>query len=136
MKLSSLSQKLSNWHKPDINEEREELDRQTEELGLEPVSIYDAFDAGSLILLDDDTWRRLENTDSNDPSLNWELIRSWRDRDVDNIISAIKEQASLPAPIVLESANKVYCVAGNTRLSIAKLMGIVPKVWYIEESRG
>lgn len=136
MKLSSLSQKLSNWHKPDINEEREELDRQTEELGLEPESIYDAFDAGSLILLDDDTWRRLENTDSNDPSLNWELIRSWRDKDVDNIISAIKEQASLPAPIVLESDNKAYCVAGNTRLSIAKLMGIVPKVWYIEESRG
>jgi hypothetical protein len=72
----------------------------------------------------------MQNTDSNNPNISMEKIETLKKdgKDVDRIITRIKEGETLPAPMVLIYNGIPYCVAGNTRLSISKVLGVRPKV--------
>lgn len=120
------------WTKPDFNEEKNELIRQAKELNIKTQDIFHAFENGKLISLTNTIWNKLKNTNSNDKNLNWKLINSWKNKDVENIKKALKQNKIIQAPIILNHKNNYYCVSGNTRLSISKLLDITPKVWLIK----
>lgn len=118
------------WVMPQFEVEKEELVRQAEDLNLDANKMFEAFHNGKLVDLDQQVWSKMQNTVSNDSDLSWNMIRAFP-KDVDIIIKGIEEGHALPAPIVLKYKGNYWCVAGNTRLSISKLMNITPKVWMI-----
>jgi hypothetical protein len=120
------------WFKPDLSEEKNELIRQANTLNIKKENIFQAFQNGKLQTISQSIWNKMENTNSNDKKLTWNQINSWENKDVKNIKNALKEKYPLPAPIVLKYKNKYYCVAGNTRLSMSKLLNVTPKVWMID----
>lgn len=118
------------WVKPDLYEEREEMVRQAEDLNLDVKTVQIAFIRAKLITLDDATWNKMKNTNSNDPNISMEKIKTWKKdgKAVDDIIRGLEEGETIPAPMVLIHDGVPYCVAGNTRLSISKVLGVRPKV--------
>ena len=118
------------WVKPDLYEEREEMVRQAKDLNIDEKTVKIAFVRGKITTLDDTNWFNMQNTDSNDPNISIEKIETWKKdgKAVDRIITRIKEGETLPAPMVLIYDGIPYCVAGNTRLSISKVLGVRPKV--------
>jgi len=118
------------WVMPEFEKEKNELVRQANELNLDKEKMFDAFHNGKLVDLDPQVWSKMQNTESNHPDLSWEIVRAFP-KDVDIIIKGLQEGHALPAPIVLKYKGNYWCVAGNTRLSISKLMNITPKVWMI-----
>jgi len=118
------------WVKPDLYEEREEMARQAKDLNIDEKTVKLAFVRAKITTLDDTNWLNMQNTDSNDPNISMEKIETWKKdgKAVDRIITRIKEGETLPAPMVLIYNGIPYCVAGNTRLSISKVLGVRPKV--------
>lgn len=54
-------------------------------------------------------------------------------RDWKSIKEACENNQSLPAPIICKLPNgKFHLTAGNTRLSVAKVLGEIPKVVILE----
>jgi hypothetical protein len=120
------------WHKPSLEEEKDEIIRQAGELRLDPGELVRAFGRGRLIALDDGTWEKMENTNSNASNLSIKDILTWTHRDVRGLLGSFKGGKSLPAPMVLIYKGVPYCVAGNTRLSLARVLGIRPQVLVAE----
>lgn len=56
-------------------------------------------------------------------------------RDVDRIVQGYKSNAAIPYPIVLKGSHGEWIMAGNTRLDTAFIMGISPKVLYVDVSQ-
>jgi len=57
------------------------------------------------------------------------LTSSYRfPRDVDRIINGIKQGDEIPYPIILEKNGNFRVMSGNTRLDVAFLLKVVPKV--------
>lgn len=57
-----------------------------------------------------------------------------RPRDVDRIVKGFEKGDKIPYPIVLKSGNKLWIMAGNTRLDSAFIMNIKPKVLVVNVS--
>lgn len=91
-------------------------------------------------LLSDDEWLKMENTDSWDIHTEDDLfdtIHGWWGRDKDRItnyaIKPIKEGGIVETPIVAYAeGHPPYLVAGNTRLSVCKMLGVRPMVTKIK----
>ncbi len=94
----------------------------------------------SLVELSEDLWEKLENTDSYDIPLNdWSLVeehavgghpdhpRDWR-----WYKKLCEEGDSIEAPIVVKKGNLLHLVSGNTRLMVARVLGLTPKVLLVE----
>ena len=118
------------WVKPDLYEEKEEMVRQAKDLNIDEKTVKIAFIRAKITTLDDTTWFNMQNTDSNDPNISMEKIETWKKdgKAVDRIVTGIKKGEAIPAPMVLIHDGVPYCVAGNTRLSISKVLGVRPKV--------
>ena len=134
MKLSDLVIKEAyqgvrpKWARPILNDEKGEMIQMANNLRLPWNTIQQAFLKAELTTLESSIWRAMENTDST-RAISMAEIRTWEDsKDVDGILDALKAGKDLAAPMVLIHEGVPYCVAGNTRLSIAKVLGIVPKV--------
>lgn len=134
IRLSSIlfEQSMDNvsWFKPDLSEEHEEIERTSEELGIDLQEIKDGYKNGSLKELNNDMWQKMENTDSWDIK-DLEDARRYAEeygKDIENIIDGFKGGKRLPAPIVLIKDDGPYLIAGNTRLMVAKALKVVPKV--------
>lgn len=130
-----LAESNVSWVKPNIDDERGEIIRTAGEFGIDPGALLAAFGKGTLKELPDHVWERLENTDS------WEiqnmddarLLAAEYDRDIESIIAGIEAGSAMPAPIILQyDGNSYYLVGGNTRLMVAKALGIKPSVWVIK----
>ena len=119
------------WYKPDLSEEHEEMERTSEELGIDLQEIIDGYKNGSLEELNNDMWQMMENTDSWDIK-DLEDARRYAEeygKDIENIIDGFKKGKELPAPIVLiKDDGAPYLIAGNTRLMVARALKVVPKV--------
>jgi len=113
---------------PDIREEIPEIARQTWELGLTRRRMIQAVHEARLEPLDDETWDHMENTHSNDLGLTWHEIKRWEGKDWRGIVRAIREGGTLPAPMVVIHEGRPYCMAGNTRLSVSRMLGVRPEV--------
>jgi hypothetical protein len=135
--LYLLFENHTTWIKPSIQEEMEEIKRTAEELHMPLRALLLAAQRGSLVVLDDVFWSQMENTDS------WETtdmdivekLGTEYERDVDGLVQAMKTGQTLPAPLVLLKPNGIpYLIGGNTRLMVARALGIRPKVFLIKLS--
>ncbi len=55
-------------------------------------------------------------------------------RDVDRIVQGYESNAAMLYPIILKGSNGEWIMAGNTRLDTAFILGIDPKVLYVDVS--
>ena len=112
---------------PILQAENEEIERTADELGLPYDVVYNSFVSGKEVILTDEMWSRLENTDSYDINSEEEAIELARHygKDIQSILAAEKTP---PALILQYSPNKYYLVGGNTRLMVARAKGINPQV--------
>lgn len=122
------------WHKPNLEEEYNELKRVADEENISIKQLVAAANVSDVSPLTDSDWDRLENTDSNQ-SLSLKKFRAIAkqyNRDSVSIENALRKNVSLPAPIVLHRQEKnPTLVSGNTRLMAAKALGIKPYVLHV-----
>jgi hypothetical protein len=108
-----------------------EIDRTAQVFNVQPDDIQYAFEDGSEVVLSDDVWSKLENSDSYEIQNLEQAIKlankykkDWR-----SIVRAIQDEKQLPLPLILRyDADKYYLVGGNTRLMIYKALGVQPVV--------
>ena len=114
-----------------VEREESEIESTGEEFNVPLEDLKFAFIAGKMVILSEDIWAKLENSDS------WEVKtiddaikladkynKNWRP-----IYEAIKADKDIDPPMVLNYADThYYLVSGNTRLMFYKALGITPKV--------
>jgi cytidyltransferase-like protein len=114
-----------------VEREESEIERTGEEFNVPLEDLKFAFIAGKMVILSEDIWAKLENSDS------WEVKtiddaikladkynKNWRPT-----YEAIKAGKDIDPPMVLNYADThYYLVSGNTRLMFYKALGITPKV--------
>jgi len=134
---------------PDIERERGEIERVAETvLRIESARGKDEFftkfveraNASKLIPLTDDLWSNLQNTDSYDIlSGGWDAVRDHAvdghpdyPRDWEKMREKLAGGVPLGAPIILKTNDELHLVSGNTRLMVARAVGIIPEVLLVE----
>lgn len=122
--------------RPDLEGERLEFIRASEE---EPElslrKMWGAAQAASLVPLDDESWAKLENTWSWDVGdlATAKQYGEEHGRDMDRLIRGFESGAPIPAPIVvIKPDGKKTLIAGNNRLSVARALGVRPKVLLVD----
>lgn len=127
-----LSSKPTNWILPSFQEEIEEFNRY--KFSDEEISkIASQFNESNLVVLKDQIWMTMDNTDSW-LTTNIKQVEDLADeygKDYKSILKAFKNGSELPAPIVIKENNRYQLVAGNTRLMVARALGKRPKVLMI-----
>lgn len=119
------------WVPPLLHDEQSELERTAHALGVNLSALQQAWSNATLVVLDDDTWSRLENTDSCGPLTVEEATRLAHNygRDIAQVLAGLTTGADLPAPVVLfRKTAQPYLVGGNTRLMASRALGHTPKV--------
>jgi len=114
-----------------VKDEEEEIERTAQEFNVPIPDMQYAFIAGNIVVLSDDIWSKLENSDS------WE-VNSLEDavklankygKDWKPTLTAIKANKAINPPLVLNyDKDKYYLVGGNTRLMFHKALNKIPKV--------
>ena len=119
------------WRRPDVDEEHDEIVIRAKELGIHPDALKQAIQKGIKGPLSHKHWKRLQNTDSWDTkkiSRARELSIEY-DKDVDRVEHGMRKGHTLPAAMVLHRKGKPpYLVGGNTRLMVARALGVKPHV--------
>jgi cytidyltransferase-like protein len=114
-----------------VAKEASEIERTAEEFNIPLEDLKYAFTAGGMVILSDDIWSKLENTDSYNVksledaiNLAKEYGKNWKPTH-----DAIKAGKTIDPPMILNyDKDKYYLVGGNTRLMFYKALGITPKV--------
>ncbi len=121
-----------NWVMPNIQKEMDELERTADTLGIDLNSLIRTTQQSKLVPLDEMTWRSMKNTDSygikKGDMRTVNSLGGGYGKDVGSILDAFQQGGTLPAPIVLVRNNEPYLVAGNTRLMVARAMGVQPMI--------
>jgi len=134
---------------PDLGKERGEIGRVAQEVfnlnDPEEVRRFcarflDAAKNAPLVELSEDVWSKLENTDSYEIAPNdWDRVndhavaghpdspRNWK-----SCKTLYEEGDAIEAPVILKTGATLHLVAGNTRLMVARALGITPKVLMVE----
>ena len=121
-----------------FEKEMDEIERAVQDLSrdgsveLSVDQVIDAFKNGNEIILDQDIWSKLENTESNqikkgDINKVKELAKKYNKTNPEVLKKALKSD-DYPRPMILKYGNRYHLVAGNTRLCTAAAYGIKPKV--------
>lgn len=132
------------WIKSPYSDERGEFERLTKERSPQDYKIIKenneylkkAYQKAKLVILTDLMWRKLYNTDSWKTDTLKKVYQAFERnneyRSVGRIITQY-EEGKVSAPIVIQLGDKsLELVAGNTRLMIARVLGITPKVYLLE----
>lgn len=137
------------WVKTDFNKEAGEFQRIVEDFSGDDVKakkdnlrgIQSLYSKSSLVPMNDTMWKNLDNTDSWSTTT-LEKIQSAIRRNSKNgsgirsIENILKEfiSGSVRAPIVMQYNNGQdnTLIAGNTRLMVARMLGIKPQVILIK----
>ena len=114
-----------------VAKEGSEIERTAQEFNIPLEDLKYAFVAGQMVILSDDIWAKLENTDSYNITSIEDAVKlanqygkKWK-----STLSAIKNSEVLDPPMILNyDKTKYYLVGGNTRLMFYKALGITPKV--------
>jgi len=79
---------------------------------------------------------RIGNVALNDnlPDIKSMVSAYQRPRDVDRIVKGFESNAKMPMPIILKGKKDQFIMAGNTRLNVAYIMGILPQVLIVDVS--
>ncbi len=137
-------QKPEQWEKPNLEYEFGEIDRTAKEFSRGDKELYkqimwafkNQFDNAQLETLSDEIWSVLENTDSFQDLSEGEVekleeIAALNKRSWENKLADMKKGVPMAAPIIFKMNGRYHKVAGNTRLMIARVLGIRPKVIFI-----
>jgi cytidyltransferase-like protein len=115
-----------------VASEETEIERTAQEFNLPIPDVRYAFQAGSMVVLSDDIWSKLENSDSYEVNSLEDAVRLAKEygKDWKPTLDAIKDDdAVVTPPMVLNyDKDKYYLVAGNTRLMFYKALNKIPKV--------
>jgi len=114
-----------------VAREESEIERTAQVFNIPLEDLKYAFIAGGMIILSDDIWSKLENTDSYNITSIEDAVKlanqygkKWK-----STLSAIKNSEVLDPPMILNyDKDRYYLVGGNTRLMFYKALGIEPKV--------
>jgi cytidyltransferase-like protein len=115
-----------------VASEETEIERTAQDFNIPIPDVRYAFQAGSMVVLSDDIWSKLENSDSYSINSLDDAIKlakkygkNWKPT-----LDAIKDDdAVVTPPMVLNyDKDKYYLVGGNTRLMFYKALGKIPKV--------
>jgi len=138
---------IPRWVRPDLQKERGEIERAVREFsGEEPnvenvQRVFDALKNAPMVELSDEMWAALDNTDSFHniipghieearqitETYNQELPPQNR-RDFGAILNGFKGGA-MEAPVIIKNKEgALHLVSGNTRLMIARSLGVKPDV--------
>ena len=114
-----------------VAREESEIERTAEQFNIPLEDLKYAFTAGNMVVLSDDIWSKLENSDSYDVTSLDDAIKlakqygkNWKPT-----LTAIKDGTVMDPPMVLNyDKTHYYLVGGNTRLMFYKALGVTPKV--------
>jgi cytidyltransferase-like protein len=114
-----------------VAREESEIERTAEVFNIPLEDLKYAFTAGSMVILSDDIWSKLENSDSYEVTSLDDAInaakgygKNWKPT-----LDAIKNGTIVDPPMILNyDQNRYYLVGGNTRLMFYKALDIEPKV--------
>ena len=114
-----------------VAREENEVERTAQTFNIPLEDLKYAFITGGMIILSDDIWSRLENTDSYNINSIEDAVKlanqygkKWK-----STLSAIKNSEVLDPPMILNyDKDHYYLVGGNTRLMFYKALDIEPKV--------
>lgn len=122
------------WSIPSIEEELGEIERTAEHLEIPLEVLLTAVNQGKLVILNNELWSQMENTDSWETTdmQSVERLGNEYERDVNSLVHAMKTGKTIPAPIVLIKPDGIpYLIGGNTRLMVARALGLRPKIFLI-----
>jgi cytidyltransferase-like protein len=114
-----------------VANEESEIERTAEHFNIPVPDVRYAFTAGNMVVLSDDIWSKLENTDSYEVNSLEDAIKLAKEygKDWKSTLDAIKADKTINPPMVLSyDKDKYYLVGGNTRLMFYKALGKIPKV--------
>jgi len=114
-----------------VARESEEIERTAEVFNIPLEDLKYAFTAGGMVILSDDIWSKLENSDSYDVTSLDDAIKlakqygkNWKPT-----LTAIRDGVVMDPPMILNyDKTRYYLVGGNTRLMFYKALGVTPKV--------
>jgi hypothetical protein len=146
--LKNIEEKTPEWIRPDFHNERGELERVVRDfLTKDPTpqniaEVIEVLNRAQVIQLSDVDWELLENTDSfhnisagqieearrKCERYNEELEEENK-RDFEAILNGFRQGNKMECPLILQNSDgKLHLVSGNTRLMIARALGIRPEV--------
>lgn len=100
---------------------------------------YEAFEKGQAMTLYDAVWAELKNTDSFDIKKgDWESVAHHTEqagRDWEKIRDDMQSGQDVAMPTILKINGIYHKVGGNTRLMVARALGIEPTVFMIDMSK-
>jgi cytidyltransferase-like protein len=114
-----------------VANEETEIERTAEHFNIPIPDVRYAFTAGNMVVLSDDIWSKLENSDSYEINSLEDAIELATEygKDYKPTLDAIKANKTINPPMVLNyDKDKYYLVGGNTRLMFYKALGKIPKV--------
>jgi cytidyltransferase-like protein len=114
-----------------VANEETEIERTAEHFNIPIPDVRYAFTAGNMVVLSDDIWSKLENSDSYEINSLEDAIELATEygKDYKSTLDAIKADKTINPPMVLNyDKDKYYLVGGNTRLMFYKALGKIPKV--------
>ena len=91
-----------------------------------------AYESGVLVSLTPSLWEQLDNTDADSVEMDdWNKVAEnarMAGRDWETLKDKMERGMPLDAPIILRYASKLHLVSGNTRLMVARALGLKPQV--------
>ncbi len=104
------------------------------------IQFLEAAKTAPLVELSEDIWSKLQNTDSYGiPSQDWSLVEEHAvgghpdsPRDWQFYKARCEQGDPVDAPTILKTGETYHLVSGNTRLMVARALGITPKVLLVE----
>jgi len=145
-------EKFVNWIRPNVQAERTEIARTLIKfLNVEPTDknvgkIIETIEVAAISELTEDEWEKLDNTESfhgvrvghlEDAEQitekhNQYLSRGYQ-RNVGVLADALRDGKEMEAPVILKNEKgETHLVSGNTRLMVARALGIQPQVIVVE----
>ena len=135
---------FSNWIAPNLEKEKSELKHAAHDfLGNEyaAIKIKNSLASAPVTELSESDWESLENTDSfhnvrfgsihDARSITEEyngLLDTDSKRDFEALLNSFMENNAMECPTIVKKDGKMHLISGNTRLMIARALGIKPKV--------
>jgi hypothetical protein len=136
----SIEKAKEQWQFPDIDAERGEFERVASEFSVDADTlIFLAQEEGKLVQLEEPLWSHLTNTDSDRVTAgDWKMVEEIYSgeeyqRDWQGYKKRMEQEGGVfDAPIIAKIGDVYHLVSGNTRLIVARALGIVPRVLLFE----
>jgi len=128
------------------SDEMGEIERVKQYFGIKADNFIQKFvertKQGKLEKLVDEVWDTVENTDSHSDNIlrgDWSAVQhiaeqQEKKRDWQDIRNKMQNGRELDAPIIARRGDALHLVTGNTRLCVARAMGIRPDVIIVDIS--